>query len=64
MKTLKIAYREGLVSKEDFASALRAQKAAVDATKSPQREEIANHYENRVKSGFDGGFDDINWSVR
>ena len=64
LKTLKNAYRDGFVSKGVFASALRAQKAAVDATKSPQREEIAKHYENRVKRGFDGGFDDINWSVR
>ena len=38
LKTLKIAYREGLVSKKDFAAALRGHQAAVDATKSPQRE--------------------------
>ena len=37
--TLKDAYREGYVRKEDFASALRAHQAAVNATKSPQREE-------------------------
>eukprot|EP00577_Skeletonema_sp_RCC1716_P025581 CAMPEP_0113431682 /NCGR_PEP_ID=MMETSP0013_2-20120614/33718_1 /TAXON_ID=2843 ORGANISM="Skeletonema costatum, Strain 1716" /NCGR_SAMPLE_ID=MMETSP0013_2 /ASSEMBLY_ACC=CAM_ASM_000158 /LENGTH=174 /DNA_ID=CAMNT_0000320697 /DNA_START=490 /DNA_END=1013 /DNA_ORIENTATION=+ /assembly_acc=CAM_ASM_000158 len=30
--------RGGLVSKEDFAAALRAHQAAVDATKSPQRD--------------------------
>jgi hypothetical protein len=28
----------GFVSKEDFAAALRGHQAAVDATKSPQRE--------------------------
>ena len=30
-------FREGEVEKEDLTSALRAHKAAVDATKSPQR---------------------------
>ena len=36
---LKEAYREGCVRKEDFASALRGHQAAVDSTKSPQRDE-------------------------
>ena len=41
---LKDCYGRGLVvSKEVFASALRAHKAAVDATKSPMREEVAKH---------------------
>ena len=39
LEALKIAYRDGLVSKEDFATALRAHQTAVDATKSPQRDE-------------------------
>ena len=39
LENVKMAYRKGLVSKGDLASALRAHKAAVDATKSPQREE-------------------------
>ena len=39
IKGLKEYYANGQVSKEDFAAALRAHKAAVDATKSPQREE-------------------------
>ena len=39
MEQLKSCFRGGLVSKEDFAAALRAHQAAVDATKSPQREE-------------------------
>ena len=30
-------FKEGFVSKEELAAALRAHKAAVDATKSPQR---------------------------
>eukprot|EP00984_Skeletonema_dohrnii_P035264 scaffold34826_cov550-Skeletonema_dohrnii-CCMP3373.AAC.1 len=39
LENLKLEYREGQVSKEDFASALRAHQAAVDATKSSQRDE-------------------------
>ena len=39
---LKNGYTNGWVSKEDFAAALRAHKAAVDETKSPQREEAEN----------------------
>jgi hypothetical protein len=39
LEMLKDAFGEGLVSKEDFAAALRGHQAAVDATKSPQREE-------------------------
>jgi len=38
IKALMNVYKEGFVSKESFAAALRAQKAAVDETKSPQRE--------------------------
>jgi len=41
IQVLKEAYKDGLVSKEEFAAALRAHQAAVDATKSPQREEAA-----------------------
>eukprot|EP00984_Skeletonema_dohrnii_P012114 scaffold4870_cov75-Skeletonema_dohrnii-CCMP3373.AAC.6 len=35
---LKKCYKDGLVSKEDFAAALRGHQAAVDATKSPHRD--------------------------
>ena len=38
LEALKISYKDGLVSKEDFAAALRAHHAAVNAMKSPQRE--------------------------
>ena len=38
VEALKIRFREGSISKDVFAEALRAHKAAVDATKSPQRE--------------------------
>ena len=36
--TLRGCYDVGFVSKEDFSATLRAHKAALDATKSPQRE--------------------------
>jgi len=39
IERLKEMYKCGYVIKEDFASALRGHQAAVDATKSPQREE-------------------------
>ena len=38
LEEVKDMYRDGLVSKDDFASTLRAHHAAVDAMKSPQRE--------------------------
>ncbi len=38
LETLKDAYGKGLISKEDFAAALRGHQAAVDATKSLQRD--------------------------
>ena len=38
LEAIKRGHRDGLVSKDDFASTLRAHKAAVDAMKSPQRE--------------------------
>eukprot|EP00985_Skeletonema_marinoi_P002915 scaffold1192_cov80-Skeletonema_marinoi.AAC.5 len=37
-KLLMFAFKEGYVNKDDLAAALRAHQAAVDATKSPQRE--------------------------
>lgn len=39
LEALKTIYRNGAVSKEDFAGALRAHHAAVNATKSPERDE-------------------------
>ncbi len=38
LENLKKLHSAGLVSKEDFAAALHGHKAAIDATKSPQRE--------------------------
>ena len=40
----KYSISEGCVSKEDLAAALRAHKAAVDATKSSQRDEAEEFY--------------------
>ena len=44
INVLKVAYKGGIISNEDFAAALRAHHAAVNAMKSPQREaaEIAD----------------------
>ena len=41
-------FRNGTVSKEDLASALRAHKAAIDATKSPQRDEADEFRRNSL----------------
>ena len=41
IQELKECYKDGSVSKDDFAAALRAHHAAVNATKSPQREAAA-----------------------
>jgi len=43
IKALMDEFRTGVVSKDDLASALRAHQAAVDATKSPQREEAEEY---------------------
>jgi len=45
IKALMAAYRNGFVSKEGLAAALRAHKAAVDETKSPQREAAEEYYQ-------------------
>ncbi len=39
LESVKNLYKDGVVSKEDFTAALRGHKAAIEATKSPQREE-------------------------
>eukprot|EP00984_Skeletonema_dohrnii_P030928 scaffold22810_cov103-Skeletonema_dohrnii-CCMP3373.AAC.2 len=44
IKTLMDEFRSGTVSKDDLAAALRAHQAAVDATKSPQREAAERNY--------------------
>jgi TPR repeat protein len=52
LEQLKKGYKGGLVSKEDFALALRAHKDVVDETKSKQREEAeaANFYSRSANS--------------
>ena len=47
IKVLMESFRQGFVRKEDLTATLRAHKAAVDATKSPQRDE-ADKFEGRV----------------
>ena len=44
------AFKEGFVEKEVLAVALRAHKAAIDATKSPQREAAGEFYRSIVVS--------------
>eukprot|EP00984_Skeletonema_dohrnii_P025343 scaffold14465_cov77-Skeletonema_dohrnii-CCMP3373.AAC.5 len=46
---LKKGYLEGVLSKEDFAAALRAHQAAVDATKSPQRDAAEKAWRGGIK---------------
>ena len=45
LQILKEIYKVGQVSKDDLAKAFRAHQAAVDATKSPQREAAAKYQE-------------------
>ena len=52
LAAVKDLYRDGLASKEDFATALRGHKAAIDATKSPQRKEAAAFYKVHPKKEF------------
>ena len=53
IQKLKNCYTHGLVSKEGFAAALRAHQAAVDATKSPQREATAKAIAKAKAEGAD-----------
>ena len=41
LEGVRSLYEDGLVSKEDFAAALRGYQTAIEAAKSPQREEAA-----------------------
>ena len=44
LEEVKKGFQRGYVSKEDYAAALRGHQAAVDATKSKQREETHQYY--------------------
>eukprot|EP00985_Skeletonema_marinoi_P012773 scaffold6259_cov75-Skeletonema_marinoi.AAC.1 len=44
IKALVEKFKEGFVSKDDLAAALRAHQAAIDATKSPQRDAAEEYY--------------------
>ena len=50
IKALMDLFQEGKVSKDDLAAALRAHQAAVDATKSPQREAAEEYYRSKDNS--------------
>ncbi len=49
MKALMEEFKKGAVEKEDLAAALREHQAAVNATKSPQREVADEFYRSRAK---------------
>jgi len=42
-----MGFMDGVVSKEDFEAALRGHQAAVDATKSEQRDAAYKYYRQR-----------------
>jgi TPR repeat protein len=48
LSQVKRLYAEGHASKEDYADALRAYQAAIDATKSEQREEAEQIYQDSL----------------
>eukprot|EP00985_Skeletonema_marinoi_P012280 scaffold5896_cov119-Skeletonema_marinoi.AAC.3 len=47
IKNLMFSFKEGYASKDDLAAALRAHQAAIDATKSPQRDAAEAYYRNK-----------------
>ena len=46
-KKLILYYKGGIVSKEDYATALRGHQSAINAIKSPQREIADKYYRDR-----------------
>ncbi len=48
LEVVKNGFVKGVVSKQDYASSLRGHQAAVDATKSAQREEAYTFYSQRL----------------
>eukprot|EP00984_Skeletonema_dohrnii_P005055 scaffold1780_cov90-Skeletonema_dohrnii-CCMP3373.AAC.7 len=49
INNLMFAFKQGHVSKDDLAAALRAHQVAVDATKSPQREAVEEFVRSRTR---------------
>jgi len=47
IKFLLKGFKEGFIDKDDLAAALRAHQAAVEETKSPQREAAEEYYRNK-----------------
>ena len=52
LKCVKEMYKAGVVSKEDFGTVLRGYQAAIEATKSPQREEVSIFLAERKRRGI------------
>ena len=50
LEHVKDLYKDGHVSKEDFAATLRGHHAAIEATKSPQREQAAKFDKMRAEN--------------
>ena len=49
LKLLKDFFVQGVVSKEDYTAALRAHEAAVNETKSPEREEAEAYFKKQAR---------------
>ena len=47
LHNVKLGFTDGFVNKEDYEAALRGHQAAVDATKSQQRDAAAEYYKRR-----------------
>ena len=56
LKAIQGYFKSGIVTKEEYAAALYAYQAAIDATKSPQREEAENNvvYQTQMGVGLRG----------
>ena len=56
LKAIRGYFKSGIVTKEEYAAALYAYQAAIDATKSPQREEAENNvvYQTQMGVGLRG----------
>jgi len=47
LEAVKDLYKDGYVSREDVVAAFRGYQAAIDAMKSPQREEAAKYFADK-----------------